>query len=382
MKSACDRLIAKKSVPTLRPDRERETRHAAARTLRLFGDRRPAAAQAAGRRAARVLDHRQLRGLGHRQADGAAGAAGADRRSRCCPTCRTGAGTNTACGSAPGASSSCIARLGIRPTLAINARVCEDYPRVAEEAKRDGWEFMGHSYEQGPIHKEPDQAAMIERSLVDHRALHRHAPGRLARAGPDADARHARTARRRRHQIHRRLGLRRRADHDPHRQRPAGHAALHGRAQRHPDDDRAAPRERLSAQARDRPVRPALRREAQTAPRSWRSRSTPTSAASRTGSNTSKRSTTTCGRFDGVLHWNGVEILDWYSSVARLGRRRAQGAGALQTSGLRRAGTRQRVRPLTRSALFSLWNCLRRQRRRRCEAYPQHPPENADLTII
>jgi allantoinase len=57
------------------------------------------------------------------------------------------------------------ARLGIRPTLAINARVCEDYPRVAEEAKRNGWEFMGHSYEQGPIHKEADQAAMIERSL-------------------------------------------------------------------------------------------------------------------------------------------------------------------------------------------------------------------------
>jgi peptidoglycan/xylan/chitin deacetylase (PgdA/CDA1 family) len=57
------------------------------------------------------------------------------------------------------------ARLGIRPTLALNARVCEDYPRVAEEAKRQAWEFMGHSYEQGPIHKEPDQAAMIERSL-------------------------------------------------------------------------------------------------------------------------------------------------------------------------------------------------------------------------
>jgi allantoinase len=57
------------------------------------------------------------------------------------------------------------ARLGIRPTLAINARVCDDYPRVAEEAMRMGWEFMGHSYEQGPIHKEPDQAAMIESSL-------------------------------------------------------------------------------------------------------------------------------------------------------------------------------------------------------------------------
>ena len=57
------------------------------------------------------------------------------------------------------------AQLGIRPTLAINARVCEDYPRVAEQARRDGWEFMGHSYEQGPIHKEPDQKAMIARTL-------------------------------------------------------------------------------------------------------------------------------------------------------------------------------------------------------------------------
>ena len=53
----------------------------------------------------------------------------------------------------------------IKPTLAINARVVEDYRRVAEEAKREGWEFMGHSYEQGPIHKEPDQVAMIARSM-------------------------------------------------------------------------------------------------------------------------------------------------------------------------------------------------------------------------
>ena len=56
-------------------------------------------------------------------------------------------------------------RLSIRPTLAVNARVCDDYPRVAEQAKRSGWEFMGHSYQQGPIHQEPDQTAMIERSL-------------------------------------------------------------------------------------------------------------------------------------------------------------------------------------------------------------------------
>ena len=56
-------------------------------------------------------------------------------------------------------------RLGIRPTLAVNARTCEDYVRVAEEAKRLGWEFMGHAYDQMPIHKVEDQAAMINKSM-------------------------------------------------------------------------------------------------------------------------------------------------------------------------------------------------------------------------
>jgi peptidoglycan/xylan/chitin deacetylase (PgdA/CDA1 family) len=56
-------------------------------------------------------------------------------------------------------------RLGIKPTLAINARVCEDYVRVAEQAKIDGWEFMGHAYQQGPIHKVDDQAAMIKHTV-------------------------------------------------------------------------------------------------------------------------------------------------------------------------------------------------------------------------
>ena len=56
-------------------------------------------------------------------------------------------------------------RLGIAPTLSINARVVEDYERVAAQARDAGWEFMGHSWEQGPIHKEPDQRAMIHRSM-------------------------------------------------------------------------------------------------------------------------------------------------------------------------------------------------------------------------
>jgi len=56
-------------------------------------------------------------------------------------------------------------RHNIRPTLSLNARVCEDYPRVAQEAKDLGWEFMGHAYEQGPIHKVEDQRGMIFRSM-------------------------------------------------------------------------------------------------------------------------------------------------------------------------------------------------------------------------
>jgi allantoinase len=58
-----------------------------------------------------------------------------------------------------------FARLGIKPTLSINARVCEDYGRVAAQAHDAGWEFMGHAYEQLPIHMVDDQRAMIHRSL-------------------------------------------------------------------------------------------------------------------------------------------------------------------------------------------------------------------------
>jgi peptidoglycan/xylan/chitin deacetylase (PgdA/CDA1 family) len=57
-------------------------------------------------------------------------------------------------------------RLGIRPTLSINARVCEDYERVAREARDAGWEFMGHAWEQMPIHRVEDQQAMIARAVA------------------------------------------------------------------------------------------------------------------------------------------------------------------------------------------------------------------------
>jgi peptidoglycan/xylan/chitin deacetylase (PgdA/CDA1 family) len=56
-------------------------------------------------------------------------------------------------------------RLRLRPSVSINARVCQDYQRVAAEAREAGWEPMGHAFEQMPIHKIEDQRAMIARSL-------------------------------------------------------------------------------------------------------------------------------------------------------------------------------------------------------------------------
>ena len=54
--------------------------HAAAGALRFFSNRRSAAAETAWRCAHRVLDHRELRSLGHWAANAAAGPARADRR--------------------------------------------------------------------------------------------------------------------------------------------------------------------------------------------------------------------------------------------------------------------------------------------------------------
>ncbi|MBV8934882.1 MAG: polysaccharide deacetylase [Alphaproteobacteria bacterium] len=59
-----------------------------------------------------------------------------------------------------------FARQAIRPTLSINARVCEEYERVARAAREAGWEFMGHAWEQMPIHRVEDQFAMIDKSLA------------------------------------------------------------------------------------------------------------------------------------------------------------------------------------------------------------------------
>jgi allantoinase len=57
-------------------------------------------------------------------------------------------------------------RLKIRPSVSMNGRVCVDYPRIVQACKDSGWEFMGHSFEQGPIHNESDQPGMIEHTIA------------------------------------------------------------------------------------------------------------------------------------------------------------------------------------------------------------------------
>jgi allantoinase len=53
---------------------------------------------------------------------------------------------------------------GIRPTMSLNAKVCETCPPVVAAARDAGWEFMSHCYVQMPIHKVEDQLAMMKQS--------------------------------------------------------------------------------------------------------------------------------------------------------------------------------------------------------------------------
>ena len=53
----------------------------------------------------------------------------------------------------------------VRPTMSINAKVCETYPEVAAAARDANWEFMAHSYVQMPIQQIDDQRAVMRKSV-------------------------------------------------------------------------------------------------------------------------------------------------------------------------------------------------------------------------
>ncbi len=56
-------------------------------------------------------------------------------------------------------------QLGLSPTVTLNARVCETYPKVVEACLASRWELNAHSYDQMPMHKLDNQAEVIRKSI-------------------------------------------------------------------------------------------------------------------------------------------------------------------------------------------------------------------------
>jgi allantoinase len=56
-------------------------------------------------------------------------------------------------------------RLGVRPTVTLNAKSCETYPDVIRACIDSGWELNAHSYDQQPMHKVENQREVIMRAM-------------------------------------------------------------------------------------------------------------------------------------------------------------------------------------------------------------------------
>ena len=53
----------------------------------------------------------------------------------------------------------------VTPTMSLNAKICETYKDVATAAHNAGWEFLAHSYVQMPIQQIEDQRAVMRQSI-------------------------------------------------------------------------------------------------------------------------------------------------------------------------------------------------------------------------
>ncbi len=58
-----------------------------------------------------------------------------------------------------------LLELGAKPTVTLNARICETYPQVVKACIDSGWELNAHGYDQMPMHKLDDQRAVIMKSM-------------------------------------------------------------------------------------------------------------------------------------------------------------------------------------------------------------------------
>ena len=56
-------------------------------------------------------------------------------------------------------------KYGIRATVSLNASVCLSYPTLVEECMKSGWEMLAHGFIQRVINREPDERAVIRRSI-------------------------------------------------------------------------------------------------------------------------------------------------------------------------------------------------------------------------
>jgi peptidoglycan/xylan/chitin deacetylase (PgdA/CDA1 family) len=55
--------------------------------------------------------------------------------------------------------------LGLSPTVTLNAKVCDTYPTIVEACLKSGWELNAHGYDQVPMHKVEDQRAVIFKAM-------------------------------------------------------------------------------------------------------------------------------------------------------------------------------------------------------------------------
>ena len=128
-------------------------------------------------------------------------------------------------------------RYGVRGTVALNSDVCNEYPRIIEEGKKLGWEWMGHGTTNSILLNEPGRgrgARADHGGGGDDQGERRQVAARLAQPGAERDGEHARHPGRARHRIRRQLGERRPALSDEGQARPDVLHALFAGDQRHP----------------------------------------------------------------------------------------------------------------------------------------------------
>jgi peptidoglycan/xylan/chitin deacetylase (PgdA/CDA1 family) len=67
-------------------------------------------------------------------------------------------------------------RHNIRATVSLNASVCLSYPQLVRESLESGWEMLGHGFIQRVINREPDERAVIRRTIDTIREFSGTAP--------------------------------------------------------------------------------------------------------------------------------------------------------------------------------------------------------------